>query len=202
MALLRLSDGRVYVTHEDIAPRIGSVRIGKFDYPEAARREVEALSMPLTDEGIDVATSKIDPAALALANSEGFVHRRIGCVVPSKQDDGPFTFAFGPTAAEYRLFEQPIEDVISKLRPHIVDVPDWHFVLSGAIIKGLQLEDGLQGVLYVTEGEWICLTPKAVNWVIASQGQPTIGISYFPKPLGAFQQVDFPEVQILPNMRS
>src|SRR5262249_48711468 len=94
----------------------------------------------------------------------------------------------------------PAQYLLGHRQPHVQPVNDWHFVMSGSIIKGLQLEDGLQGVLYVQAGEWICLTPKAVNWVITSSGQPTLGISYFPQPVGSFSQVDHPEVTVLPTM--
>lgn len=201
MALLRLSNGRVYPTIEDISSRIGTVRIGKFDYPDSFRREVEALPMPLTDEGIDFITSNLDPEAVGLASAEGLVHRRIGCVIPPKKDGDPFAFAFGKTAREFTHRTGPEDEVRNNLTPHVQEAIDWHFVMSGAIVKGLELGDGLQGVLYVQAGEWICLNPKAVNWVVTAMGQPTIGISYFNMEVGSFKQVNYPDVNILPDMR-
>jgi hypothetical protein len=201
MALLRLSNGRVYVTIEDISPRIGTVRIGRFDYPDSLRRDVESLPMPLTEEGIEFVTSNLDPQAVGLAASECIVHRRIGCVIPPKKDGDPFAFAFGKTAADFTHRTGAEEDVRNNLMPHVQDAVDWHFLMSGSIVKGLELGGGLQGVLYMQAGEWICLNPKAVNWVITPMGQPTIGISYFNKEVGSFKQINYPDVAILPDMR-
>jgi hypothetical protein len=201
MALLRLSNGRVYVTIEDIAPRIGTVRIGAFHYPDAFRSAVEKLPMPLTDEGVEFVTANLDPEAVGLAASEGLVHRRIGCVIPPKADGGSFAFAFGVTAKDFTHRTGPEEEVRNNLMPHVQDAVDWHFLMSGSIVKGLELGSGLQGVLYMQAGEWICLNPKAVNWVITPMGQPTIGISYFNKEVGSFKQINYPDVAILPDMR-
>ena len=201
MALLRLSNGRVYVTIDDISPRIGTVRIGAFDYPDSVRREVEKLPMPLTQGGIDFVTSHLDPKAVELAKAEGLVHRRIGCVIPPKTDGNPFAFAFGKTAEDFVHRTAPEAEVRGALMPHVQEAVDWHFVMSGSIVKGLELGGGLQGVLYMQAGEWICLNPKAVNWVITPMGQPTIGISYFNLEVGSFEQINYPDVKILPDMR-
>lgn len=198
MALLRLSTGKLYTTHEEISPRIGTVRIGKFNYPDEFRREVEKLATPLTEEGAEFVTSRLDPAAIALPNAEGLVHRRVGSVVP--QSDGGFVFAFGKTAADATPRQMSEEQMRAYLMPHIVDAVDWHFVLAGGIVKGLDLGDH-QGVLYVQAGEWICLNPKVVNWPIFPNGQSTIGVSYFNKEPGTFGQVEYPDVKILPEMR-
>lgn len=198
MALLRLSNGKIYTTHDEISPRIGTVRIGKFNYPDDFRQQVEKLPTPLTNEGAELILSRLDPKAVKLPQAEGIVHRRLGCVVP--QSDGSFVFAFGKTASDATNDRMSEDQIRAYMTPHIVDAVDWHFVLSGAIIKGLDLGDH-QGVLYVQAGEWICLNPKVINWPIFPSGQSTIGISFFNKEPGAFGQVEHPEVKILPEMR-
>jgi len=201
MALLRLSTGHVYTTLDDISKRIGSVRIGKFDYPESFRSAVARLQVPLTDEGITLLTNNLDVNAVALPKREGLTFRRLGCIIPPTKTNQQFVFSFGKTQDDSKPTQMSEEQLAAYAAPHCVLANDWHFTMRGGIIKGLQLENAMQGVLYVQPGEWIRLNPKVINWPIFPVGEPSIGVSFFDKDWGTFGQEAHPEVTVRPEMR-
>lgn len=197
MALLRLSNGTVYTTHEDIAPLIGAMTIGYFDYPEDAKRKIAKIALPPTEEEERLIFDSVDPKALKALETEGIRHRRLGVIAAPKNDGAGFFLAFGPSIKEAHISDKAD---MSKLRVHANSVNECHFVMSGAITKGIELGDGLQGVLYLLPGEWMRLNDKCVVWSIVSYGEPTVGVSYFDQPPGTFETKDFPEVEIKPEM--
>lgn len=200
MALLRLSNGRVYTTRDDIAGRIGSTRIGSFTYPDAFRNEVAKLPLPLTEEGVNYIIGQLDPKAVKLPNDEGLTFRTIGCVIPPDKEGEEFVFAFGHTAKDTSPEKKTPKELKAYLTPHAVQVTDWHFCMSGAFVKGLQLDGDLQGVLYVQPGEWIRLNANVKNWPVFPYGQATIGVSFFDKQPGTFGQIEYPELKIKSEM--
>jgi hypothetical protein len=200
MAILRLSTGQVYTTIEDISSRIGSTRVGTFAYPESFRSAVAKLPVPLTKEGVDLLTSKLDPAAVALPAKEGLTHRRLGCIIPPTGGRSEFIFAFGASEKDATPAQMTPEQLSAYTTPHRVLANDWHFVMRGGIIKGLQLAGGQQAVLYVQPGEWIRLNPQVVNWPIFPVGEPTIGISFFDQEWGTFGQETHADVKVRPEM--
>ncbi len=200
MALLRLSDGNVYTTHEDIGPHIGSVRIGTFDYPQTVREKVAKLAVPLTEDGANYILDNLDAVAVKNVTNAGLIYRTIGCVIPPRTSGGEFVFAFGVTAKDTSPQQKTPAEMKAYLTPHAVQVTDWHFCMSGAFVKGLQLEGSLQGLLYVQPGEWIRLNANVKNWPVFPSGQPTIGVSFFDKKPGSFGQIDYPEFKVRPEM--
>jgi hypothetical protein len=200
MALLRLSTGQVYTTIRDISSRIGTTRIGVFDYPESFRRTVAQLQVPLTDEGAEVLTRNLDPKAVAWATGEGLTFRRLGCIIPPSGSAKEFVFAFGKAGSDSAPTQMSEAQLSAYTTPHRVLANDWHFVMRGGIIKGLQLDGGLQAVLYVQPGEWIRLNPKVVNWPVFPVGEPSIGISFFDREWGTFGQETHSDVKVHPDM--
>jgi len=200
MALLRLSDGRVYTTLEDISRHIGSTRVGSFEYPEPFRKKVASLTLPLTEEGANYIFENLDSKVVSLLRIEGLVHRTIGCVIPPTKEGGGFVFAFGASGKDTSPQKKTAAEVKAYLTPHAVQVTDWHLCMSGAFVKGLQLEGDLQGVLYVQPGEWIRLNASVKNWPVFPLGQATVGVSFFDKQPGTFGQIDYPELKIKPEV--
>ena len=88
--------------------------------------------------------------------------------------------SFSRVAEETReVATEEADDLQAYLTPHNIHVNDWHFVFSGTIVKGMQLQGDRQAVVYVTPGEWIRLAPSVLNWPIFSFGEPVIGLSYY-----------------------
>jgi hypothetical protein len=77
-------------------------------------------------------------------------------------------------------------------------------VFGGAIVKGMQLGDDRQAVVYVTPGEWIRLFPSVLNWPIFPFGKPAIAVSHYDRQLnemGWFDMDVLPEHEVLDTMR-
>ena len=202
MALLRLSDGRIFTTVEGINKLIGTVSVGKFTYPDDVRAKVEAMRFPLTEADLSYIEQNLDPALIAQAKAKGIVNRRIGILAPSPDGDGGLTVYMGETAEKA---SKPVtltkDQAYAAPNPHKSGAAGWHFVMTGAIIKGLELEGGLQGVLYTQAGEWMLLEdPQVTYWVLKPSDEPTIGFSFFDKEVGSFGTIGHPEVQFLPGM--
>ena len=106
---------------------------------------------------------------------DGFVYRRVGCLVPPQNGDGMMRFSLKPGGEG----ERPAADMKAGQTPHRVHVNEMHFTLSGTIMKGLQLADGRQAVIYVTAGEWIKLHEVTLNWIVYPSGEAVNAISYY-----------------------
>lgn len=204
MPLLRLSNGRVYTTANDINRLAAPLQVGAFDYPQAVRSKVREFKHPLAKQDALFILDSLDPAAAAMVDRAGFKYRRVGNVVPSPDEDGSFAFvqrdASSPADAPPRA--RSPKEISEYLVPHHVQVNDWHFVFSGAIIKGVYINSDLQGVVYCLAGEWIRLSPTLLNWPIFPYGEPTAAISYFDRPFdgGPFEMNLKPDVKVLPAM--
>ena len=204
MALLRLSNTRVYTTIDEINGIVAPLQIGTFDLPEAARSTVAQFAQPLSKPDAMTVLKLLDSGVVDMTAKEGFTYRRVGNVVPSPKQDGSFAFV---TRDENSPGDAPPiarspKEIADYLIPHHVQVNDWHFVFSGGIIKGLQLKGDLQGVVYCGAGEWIRLNPTILNWPIFPYGQATVAVSYFDRPFagGPFKMDLHKEVQVKPGM--
>ena len=58
-------------------------------------------------------------------------------------------------------------------------VYDWYFIVSGTIMKGVQLEGGVQGIVYATPGDWLRFAPSVLNWPMMASGSPVIAVAYY-----------------------
>jgi hypothetical protein len=202
MALLRLSDGRVFTAIEDINAQLSPMKIGAFGFSEAERTQVDAMDKPLSTESAKAIVAMLDPELRASLAAEGLGSWRLGNVVENA--DGSFGFYLWYENGETGTGQQSAEDMRQYRNPHRDDVEDIHFVFSGSIIKGAQLDNGLQGVVYVQEGEWIRVGSKAVNWPVFPAGKSTIGLSFFSKPATSTLKSgreSFPDLEILAGMR-
>ncbi len=204
MALLRLSNARVYTTIDEINEIVAPLRIGTFDLPETASNRIAGFSQPLSKPDAMTVLKLLDSKVVDMTAKEGFTYRRVGNVVPSPKQDGSFAFV---TRDENSPGDAPPiarspKEIADYLIPHYVQVNDWHFVFSGGIIKGLQLKGDLQGVVYCGAGEWIRLNPTILNWPIFPYGQATVAVSYFDRPFsgGPFKMELHREVQVKPGM--
>lgn len=204
MALLRLSSGRVYTTVASINPIISPMQIGTFDYPKAVRDRVTQVKHPLSKDDAMFILKSLDPKAVEMVTKEGFKFRRVGNVVPSPNDDGSFAFVQRDekSAGDNPPAARSPKEIADYLIPHRVQVNDWHFVFTGAIVKGLCIGDALQGVVYCQPGEWIRLSPALLNWPIFPYGEATAAVSYFDRSYedGPFKMDLKPEVKVLAGM--
>ena len=123
----------------------------------------------------DYILSQLAPALDEQARADGFVYRRVGCLVPPDSEDGMMQFSL-KTGGEG---ERPAAEMKSGQTPHRVHVNEMHFTFSGTIMKGLQLADGRQGVVYIIAGEWIKLHDVTLNWVVYPSGQAVNAVSYY-----------------------
>jgi hypothetical protein len=204
MALLRLSSGRVYTTVDTINPIIASMQVGTFDYPQSVAERVAKFKHPLSKGDAMFILESLDKKAIDMLNKAGFTYRRVGNVVPSPTEDGSFGFITWSekSAADSQPAARSPKEISDYLIPHHVQVNDWHFVFTGAIIKGLRIRDDLQGVVYVQAGEWIRLNPSLLNWPIFPYGEATAAVSCFDRSFdgGPFQMDLKPEVKVMPGM--
>jgi hypothetical protein len=204
MALLRLSNSRVYANIAAINRIVAPMQIGTFDYPESVRKTVAGFKHPLSKQDAMFILESLDPKAVEMATREGFTHRRVGNVVPSPADDGGFAFVTRDEASpgDAPPLARTPKEVAEYLIPHHVQVNDLHFVFTGAIVKGLRIRDDLQGIVYCQPGEWIRLNPTLLNWPIFPYGEATAAVSYFDRSFagGPFPMDLKPEVKVLPGM--
>jgi hypothetical protein len=204
MALLRLTSGRVYTAPEDINRIVSPMQVGEFAIAPEVRTRIRAFKHPLSQEDAMYVLKNLDPKVIAMAEKDGFRYRRVGNVVPSAADDGNFTYMQRFEDRSIQSAPQPMsaEAVRDYLIPHYVKVNDWHCIFSGAIIKGVQLRDGQQGVVYCEAGDWIRLSPKVLNWPIFPYGEATAAVSMFDQPCeGNFDMELHSEVKIQSEMR-
>jgi hypothetical protein len=204
MPILRLSNGRVYTTADTINPAVAPLQVGTFDYPPAVRAKVAKFSHPLSKSDAMFILNSLDPKAIDMVVGAGFTYRRVGNVVPSANEDGSFSFLqwSEKSPADAKPLARTSKEISDYLIPHHVQVNDWHFVFSGAIIKGVRIRDDLQGVVYCQAGEWIRLGPTLLNWPIFPYGEPTCAVSYFDRTFedGPFKMDLKPDVRVLPGM--
>lgn len=209
MAILRVSNGSVYATYEDInaltAPM--GMEVGSFPYPEAHKTKWASQPRPLTQGALDFALGELSANVEGMVKEAGFKYeyRRVGCFVPARTHGEASGFSFGgddkPGVASIEISGQ---DIANYMAPHIVRVNNWHFCLSGAFIKGLQLTEDLQAVIYVTAGEYQRIDPTVQNWVIFPLGEPSSGLSFFecePNTDGVHETDPLPDLQILETMK-
>ena len=206
MAIARLSSGEVYANYSDINDLVKPLQVGRFAFSAVVEQKVNALTKPLTREGADYILGAFDPEAESMMKDAGFDFkvRRLGCYVPPEKRGGDCSFTTlkdDQSAAEVESMTE--DDVNAYLTPHHVQVNDWHFTFSGAIIKGIQLQGDLQAVVYVTPGEWISIAPTVLNWPIFAFGSPVIGLSYYdrePNADGDYDMELHPENKVMDSM--
>lgn len=199
MPLLRLSNGRVYTAPEDINRIVAPMQVGHFALSSEVAGKVRGFSQPLSQEDAMFILKSLDPKLSAAAEKDGFKYRRVGNVVPNPADDGNFVYMqrFEDRSIQSAPEQMTAEAIREYLVPHYVKVNDWHCVFSGAIIKGVQLSHGLQGVVYCQVGDWIRLSPKVLNWLVFPYGEATAAVSMFDQPCDKDFDMDLhPEVKV------
>lgn len=202
MALLRLSNGRIYTTFEDINRLVAPLSVGAFKVSDEVLRKASGFSHPLSKGNATYLLNNLAAEDRAMVEGLGFTHRRVGEVIP--KGDGTFLMALTYESQDEQAPPAVLsaKEIAEYLTPHYVHANDWHFVFSGAIVKGVQLEDGMQGVVYCPAGNWIRLAPTVLNWPIFPWGEATAAISCFDRPCEEpFHMELHPEVAILPEMR-
>lgn len=188
MAIARISTGEVYADYSDINKIVGPVQVGRFSLSEEVGQKISNLSMPLTKEGADYIFANFDPDAENIMKNEGFdfAIRKLGCYAPPVTRGGNCSFSrLDEGSGEIVTDEMNEAGLTAYLTPHNIHVNDWHFTLSGTIVKGIQLKGDKQAVVYVTPGEWIRLAPTVLNWPIFAFGVPVIGISYYDREVNS-----------------
>ena len=184
MAILRLSTGEVYVAHKDINEILAPVgmTIGSFSYPETLRAKVASMEKPLTKEGIDLLFGELSASVEAVLSDENFEYsfRRAAVYVPPREKGGSSIFSMALAGQEEAASAEMPEAAMAAYRaPHVMKAANFHFSFASGFVKGLQLADGVQAVVYTTEGEWMNLDPTCFNWVIFPSGEPVVGLSFF-----------------------
>ena len=207
MAIARLSTGEVFTHYSDINELVKPLQVGRFSFPLEVEQKINALTKPLTKEGVDYILDAVHSDAESVLEDAGFEFksRRVGCYVPPETRGGECSFTRtreGQTEVDTVTMTE--DDLTGYLTPHNVHVNDWHFTCSGAIVKGIQLEADLQAVVYVSPGEWIRLAPSVLNWPIFAFGTPVIGLSYYdraPNADGKFDMDMYPDHPVLETMK-
>jgi hypothetical protein len=204
MALLRLSNERIYTKISDVNELVAPLRIGTFDLPASVRATVAGFKLPISKDDAMTVLSLLDPKVVERVTKEGFKFRRVGNVVPSASQPGHFAVMARDEASPGNVppTARTPKEIADYLIPHYVQVNDWHFVFAGAIVKGVQLGEGLQGVVYVQPGEWIRLNPTILNWPIFPHGEASVVVSYFDRSFagGPFKMDLHKEVEVKPGM--
>ncbi len=208
MAVLRLSNGEVYISHEDINRILAPVgmTVGGFEYPEALRAKVAGMDKPLTKEGIDLVFGELAASVEGVLAAEGFEYsfRRAAVYVPPEVAGGSSIFSMALAGQEAAMSaEMPAAGLDAYRTPHVLKANNIHFSFANGFVKGLQLANGVQAVLYTTDGEWMRLTPTCFNWVIFPVGEPVVGLSYFdqePDAEGQFETEVTMDHDILESM--
>ena len=207
MAIARLSTGEVFAHYSDINEITKPLQVGKFSLPASARQKIAGLQKPLTSQGAECILDVLDPNADSIMQREGFEfqYRRVGCYVPPETRGGQCSFTtLEEGSVDVNVETMSEDELAAYLMPHNVHAHDWHFTFSGTIIKGIQLDDDLQAVVYVTPGEWIRLSPAVLNWPIFAFGTPVIGLSYFDRMPGADGEFDMslhPDHSVIDSMK-
>lgn len=209
MAVLRLSSGELYMSHADINEIIAPVgmTIGSFSYPEALRAKVESMAKPLDKEGIDLLFGELADSVEGVLDQRGFDYsfRRAAVYVPPAEKGGSSVFSMALAGQEEAASaEMPEEGLAAYRAPHTLKAHNFHFSFASGFIKGLQLADDLQAVVYTTDGEWMHLDPTCFNWVIFPNGEPVVGLSFFdqlPDAEGQFETEVKPDHPVLETMK-
>jgi len=207
MAILRLSTGEVISGYAEINELIvpAGMEVGRFSYPESLETRVKAMAKPLTEDGAQLAfgalSSNVDGVVKDLDFS--YSYRRAGVFVPpNKQGLSSFSMA-GDNNPAVSSAEMTASDLDNFKAPHILRANNLHFAYSGYFVKGMQLADDLQAMIYVTPGEWQRLDPNILTWVIFPIGEPVLGLSFFdgqPDENGEFETDVMPDHRVLETM--
>lgn len=205
MAVLRLSTGQIYTTYKEINEILApaGMTVGKFDYSESLQEKVATMDMALPTESLNLLFGEVADAVEGVVLAEEFkvACKRAGAGVPIT-DGTLFSIAYeGQSAMSMEMKE---EDAAAYLVPHILRSNNLHFALLNAFVKGVQLPDGSQCVIYTPAGEWMNLTPECLCWVVFAHGVPAVGISYFdtlPNDQGQFDTDVRADIDVLQTMR-
>ncbi|MCY3750391.1 MAG: hypothetical protein OXG54_03220 [Gammaproteobacteria bacterium] len=180
MAVLRVSSGKVYTTYNEINEILApaGMTVGEFSYPKDLKAKVEQMDMSLPGKALDLMFGEVVESVEGVIKDEDFDYScvRAGAGVPV---NGGTMFYMAYKGQVAMSMEMRDEDSDGYMVPHILRNNNLHFALVNAFVKGVQLEDGEQCVIYTTAGEWMNLTPECLNWVIFAVGAPAVGISFF-----------------------
>ena len=184
MAILRLSNGEVYVTYQDINKIIApaGMTVGQFPYPEALEAKVAEMSKPLTKESLDLVFGEMASSVEGILKDANYSYAacRGAVYVPPETKGGNCAFSMAFAGMEEPMNAEMNESDTSDFKlPHVLRTDNWHFAFASAFVKGMQLEGDLQAMIYVTAGEWQRLDSNILTWVIFTFGEPVVGLSYF-----------------------
>lgn len=183
------------------------MEVGRFPYPEALEGRVREMAKPLDQEGVELMFGELSSCVEGMVREAGFSYsyRRAGAYVAPKEQGGTSSFSMaGDDQPGVSSAEMTPTDLANYMAPHILRVNNWHFSFAGAFIKGMQLEDDLQAMIYVTSGEWQRLNPDVLTWVIFPCGEPVVGLSFFdcmPDENGMFETDVQADKKILEMMK-
>ncbi|MGE4340381.1 MAG: hypothetical protein AB7E55_31200 [Pigmentiphaga sp.] len=201
MAILRVSDGRVLASIEEINEIVKPMEIGRFPFDEQLRSRVEAMPQPLSAENAKIIVESLDASTRSRLKAEGYVSWRMGNVIA--EEGGSYAFHQHFEGGGSGGAKKTADEMAAYLIPHYVLVRDIHFVFTGVIIKGVQLENDLQAICYVEPGEWIRLGPEVLNWPVFPVGKAVTGLSFYDQPAGPGQswKMDLhTEIEVKPTM--
>ncbi len=209
MAILRLSNGEVYVTYKDINKIIApaGMTVGRFPYPEALEAKVAEMSKPLTKESLDLVFGEMASSVEGILKDANYSYAacRGAVYVPPETKGGKCAFSMALAGMEEPMNAEMNESDTSDYKlPHVLRTDNWHFAFASAFVKGMQLEGDLQAVIYVTAGEWQRLDSNILTWVIFTFGEPVVGLSYFadePNAQGKWETDVAPDHVILDTMK-
>ena len=209
MAILRVSNSEVYATYSDINKITAPVgmEVGRFSYPESLQGKVAEMAIPLTQEGADFMFSDLSSSVEGMVRDAGFgySYRRAAAYVPPKERGGTCSVSMaGDNQPGVSTAEMSESDLRPYAVPHRLRARNWHFSFASAFVKGIQLADDLQAMIYVTAGEWQRLDPNCLAWVIYPYGEPVIGLSFFdrkPNAEGGFDMDLIPDNPIQETMK-
>ena len=179
MAILRTEDGKTLSTHTEINELIQPTQIGTFRLPANTHDLLKSITLPLTRADAERILATFDPELDQTLCTEGFVHRRVGCLARGNAADPRNKSVVGLYTQPGPSGIMPAEALTKYSTPHRLGADDRHHVYAGMIVKGLILPDGKQVMLYVGPGEWIRLHKTTVNWPVFPYDGPNIAVSYF-----------------------
>lgn len=209
MAILRLSNGEVVTGYSEINELIMPVgmEVGRFSYPDSLEAQVEAMAKPLNEDGAAFMFGELSAHVNSVVKDLDFnySYRRAGIFVPAKEQGGTSGFSMaGDDQMQVASAEMTADDLANYMAPHILRANNLHFSFEGAFIKGMQLNEDLQAMIYVLAGEWQRLDPNILSWVVFPSGEPVVGLSFFdekPNENGAHETDVFPDTKIIETMK-
>lgn len=202
MAILRLSDGRILTSFEGINRMIAPMVVGAFDGADDMLQLAQSMPQPLSQDDALAIFGAIPASQTQAVADAGLSYSRVAAAIPNA--DGSATFVS-------RTMDSPAETATPTLSeeqmrvyrvPHHVMAREWHFVFTGAVVKGVYISNELQGVVYCPAGNWMQLDSRVISWVMLPRDEATIAAGFFDTPCDTgFEMRVREDIEVLPAMR-